>query len=193
MAEDDELNREDRFYKANANNEYMAAVLADCIRNCMLGVASSGEPSSAAYKAAQDFLQLIKLMKHVENVPLTGLFSDAIDEIRPLRTDDIFKEPEHAASRYFDWTISHAAMTGIQFVVESSCHDNAAKGRASKRQSNFLDALRSIEDARKDMNADWEKRRAKDAAAGISSMDRARTTLAAMKATKKPRKPRKKD
>ena len=89
MPEDDADSLEVRFLKANANKDYMAGVLADCIRNCMRGVAS-GDSSSAAYRASQDFLRLIKLTKFAENgVPLMQLFADAINEIRPDRTDDI--------------------------------------------------------------------------------------------------------
>ena len=157
MTEDDGDSLEVRFLKANANKEYMAGVLADCIRNCMRGVAA-GEPSSAAYKASQDFLSLIKLLKYAETgVPLMQLFVDAIDEIRPTRTDDI-GNAETFAERYFESSILSSAQSGIQFIIERSCHDGAAKGRASRRESDFLSSLRRIEEARTEMNKNREKR-----------------------------------
>lgn len=193
MPDDEEESLEVRFLKANANKDYMAGVLADCIRNCMRGVASSSDPTSAGYRATQEFLQLLKLMRFAgDDIRVGQLFADAIDDIRPKRTDDIFNEPEHAAHRYFEWTIDDAAMTGMQFVVEKSCHDNAAKGRAGRRKSDFLSSLRQIDEARRSMNEDWDKRRAKDAAAGVSAKDRALATLAAAKSTNKARKARKK-
>ncbi len=158
MPDEDSDSFEDRFFKANANNEYIAGVLADCIRNCMRGIAS-GDPSSAAYKASQDFLSLIKLLKYAENgVPLMQLFLDAIDEIRPSGTDDIGNQ-ETFAQRYYESSIIIAAQSGIQLVVESSCHDRAAKGRASRRERDFLGSLRDIDEARTEMNKYWESRR----------------------------------
>jgi len=143
-----------QFLKANANHDYMAGVLADCIRHCMRGVAA-GDPSSPAYKATQEFEKLLKLMRHADGVYLYKLFADAIDEVRP-------KQPklggDWRASKYFDHTVMRAAQDGIQFVVESSCGDNAARGRASKRESNFLDAMRRIEEAREEMRKEADAR-----------------------------------
>jgi hypothetical protein len=64
-------------------------------------------------------------------------------------------------------------MSGIQFIVERSCRDNAAKGRASRRESDFLNSLRHIDEDRKEMNRDREKRQASQATSPSSDVDRA--------------------
>lgn len=149
MPEDESDSWEVPFLKANANKDYMAEVLADCIRNCMRGVAS-GDPSSAAFRASQDFAKLIKLIKYAEMpVPIMQLFAQAIDEIRPDRTDDIGNK-ETFAERYVEISIFSAASSGIQYIVERSCSDNAANGRSSRRRSEFLDSLRHIKEAQEE-------------------------------------------
>jgi hypothetical protein len=102
MSDDESESWKVRFLKANANKDYMAWVLADCIRNCMRGVgtAFSGDPSSAAYRASEDFVKLIDLMKYAgDDVRLRQLFVDAIEEIRPVRADGDIGNDETFARR----------------------------------------------------------------------------------------------
>jgi len=165
-----------RFLKANANKDYMAGVLADCIRNCMRGVgtAFSGDPASAANRASEDFAKLIELMKYAgDDVRLRQLFVDAISEIRPIRPDGDIGNDETFARRSFESSKLSAAMSGIQFIVERSCRDNAAKGRASRRESDFLDSLREIDEDREEMIRDREKRQASQGTSPSSDVDRA--------------------
>jgi len=41
-----------------------------------------------------------------------------------------------------------AAQKSIQMIVERSCHDNAARGRANRREDEFVSAVRDIEELR---------------------------------------------
>ncbi len=143
MADDDDLG--EQFLQANSNVDYMASHLADCLRNCMRAVAAT-EPSSATYKAVQDFDMLLKLLVRSKGIRFGELFDKAIAELRPERAEPT---GEGSAYRYYEHTILTAAETGLQLLVESSCADNAAKGRTSSRRSDFLSAIKSIDEAHK--------------------------------------------
>jgi hypothetical protein len=149
----------ERFLKANANVDFMATRLADCLRNCMRAVAA-GDPTSPRYRAVEDFDMLLKLIVRSEGVPLHELFEKAIDELRPERLSLDQLSSEWRAEYCYERSIMSAAESGLQFLVESSCADNAARGRASRRESDFLSAIRRIEAARQDMaqeaNARWQ-------------------------------------
>jgi hypothetical protein len=152
------------FLKANANLDYMANRLADCLRNCMRAVAA-GDAASPCYRAVRDFEVLLKLIVRSDGVPLYALFEKAIDELR-RKSDDLSRDEvssEWRADRYYERSIVGAAESGLQFLVESSCMDNAAGGRASTRKRNFLLAIKNVEEARQEMvreaNARWQSSR----------------------------------
>lgn len=137
MAEDDE-NLGDQFLRINANVDYMAGELAEILRNCMRA-AASGEPTSQTYRAAQGFQTLLKLIGYSESVRTYELFEKAIASIT------VENERDGVESA----TI-HAAQMGMRYLVEKSCGDGAARGRASKRQDEFFAAIKEIEEARED-------------------------------------------
>lgn len=156
---DDKNDAEERFLKANANADFMANRLAECLRNCMRAVAG-GDSSSGVYRAAQDFDILLKLLVHSEGVRLSELFGKAIEEIKP---SPLQISGEWLASKDYDHAIISAAQSGLQLLVESSCADNAARGRASQRERSFLQSIKDIEEARQEMvrEADekWKSRK----------------------------------
>jgi len=175
MPEDESDSWEVRLLKANATEDYMAEVLADCIRNCMRGVAS-GDSSSAVFRASQDFAKLIKLIKYTETrVSVMQLFADAIDEIRPNCMEDIGNK-DTFFERYVDISIFSAASSGIQYIVERSCADNAAKGRASRRKSEFLGSLRHIKEAQEERSREWKQRRVDEQASRNDATNRVTPT-----------------
>ncbi len=141
---DDEESLGEQFLGANANVEYMAHKLADCLRNSMRAVAA-GNPASASFRAVQDFDMVLKLLVRSKGVSLHDLFDKAIEEIRPKPFDPAVDEPLY---RYRENRIRCAAQSAIQMVVERSCDDNAAHGRANRREAEFLNAVREIEDVR---------------------------------------------
>ena len=95
------------------------------------------------YRAVEDLIRFVKLVRlATEDVPLRQLFSGAIDEIRGAPTD------YGSAPGFYDAQVLTAAMRGMQFIVERSCHDNAAKARAPRREQEFIDLLRRIDEAR---------------------------------------------
>ena len=66
------------------------------------------------------------------------IFSAAVSEFHLPREDD--DDGERAALR--------AAREGIKYLVESSCSDNAARGRAARRRDSFERAIYEMEDVR---------------------------------------------
>ncbi len=106
------------------------------IRHCMRSIASSDGGRYQTHEALQDFMALQKLISYSDGVKGYELFDKALAELRPTTEDDL------------DRAILSAAKTGVQLIVERSCPDTAARGRASKREDKFLLALERIEAAR---------------------------------------------
>lgn len=183
----DDESWEERHLKANANEAYMAGVAAELIRNCMRGVAAQNN-ANAAYGATKEFVTLVKLIRYLPGANLMQIFSDAINEIRPPRDDDIGNK-ETFADRYYERSIHSAATAGVRFLVEQSCRDNAAKGRSSRRESEFLDALGRIEQARANMAEQRGKRLALDAPSATDIAERALASIkpSAMPPKRKPK------
>jgi hypothetical protein len=127
---------DDRFLELNANVDYMAGRLADMIRHCMRSIASSDGGRYQALEALQDFVVLRKLIDYSVDVSFYEVFEKALADLR-VRSDDVLDE-----------AILDAAKTGLQLLIELSCSDGAARGRASKRRQDFLDALKHIDEAR---------------------------------------------
>lgn len=130
------MDRDDEaFLRANADIDYMSGRLADLIRNCMRSIAAA-DSGRRTYQALEDFQALLTLIRYSDGVSGHQLFTQAIDELRPEPRDTL------------DRAILDAAKCGIQFLIEMSCSDNAAGGRASTRRMKFLDSLKRIEEVR---------------------------------------------
>lgn len=127
---------QERFLKANARPEYIAGEVTEIIRNLMRAVADS-DPSNATWKAAQLLNNVVELIKRCDE-PLTfyGILLEAVEDLQK-------NLPEQAWDRDY----VHAAQRGMKYLAEVSATDNAARGRASKRLSEFRSA------------ADWGKRK----------------------------------
>jgi len=133
----DNENFSEAFTKANANFDFIAAQFADVLRHLMRAV-SSDDPTSGAYHAAQSMNFVADLLsKTEEKFGFYHLFLKALEE---FRDDSEWGSSEH--------DIVHAANRGIKYIVERSCSDNAARGRASRRQDEFLTAVKMIEEMR---------------------------------------------
>jgi len=130
------MDRDDAHLKLNANVDYMAGRLADMIRHCMRSIASSDGGRRQTYEALQDFVTLRKLIDYSEDVSFYDLFAKALEELRP-ESDDVLES-----------AILDAAKSGLQLLIELSCSDGAARGRAAKRRQDFLNSLKYIEEAR---------------------------------------------
>jgi hypothetical protein len=141
---DDEGDLGDRFLRLNANVDYMAEELAEILRSCMRS-AASGDPTSQTYRAAQTFQTLLKLIKYSDGVSTYELFEKAIISI------SVDSERDGVESA----TIQ-AAQMGMRYLVEKSCGDGAAGGRASKRQAEFFSAINGIEEAREESRRKFE-------------------------------------
>lgn len=147
MADKDDFR--ESFLRANANLDFISYQFADVIRNLMRAAAAN-DPSSAVYKAAEkmDFVADL-LSRTEEKFGFYRVFDKAIAELRD--SDERESGVETA--------IVAAAKDGMKFLVERSCDDNAAHGRASRRRQEFLSALRWIEDERESNRRAWRERK----------------------------------
>src|SRR5262249_34892225 len=132
-------------------------------------------PCKMAGKLGQQTLPTLNEAKIAHNSHALCL-SDALAAVSSRR-----HVKETFARRHFESSILSAANSGVQFIVEKSCHDGFAKALASRRQSDFLRSVDYIDQARAAMNRDWEKRRTSQGAPNTSYVDQA---LAATKAAK---------
>lgn len=125
---DERLSPEERYLRLNANLDYMAGRLADCLRHCMRAVAAAtGDSALARQRAIADFVLLVQLMERSEGVRMGDIFEAAIKEFREVDDDN--------------FATVRAARSGLQFLVELSCSDGFARGRASQRERDFLAAI----------------------------------------------------
>jgi hypothetical protein len=115
------------YLKANARPEYIKSCLADVIRNLMRAVAAD-DHIRGSFAASEELIQVFELIKRCdEHINFHSLMSAAVDEIKECLPED------RDDRRYI-----RAAQQGVKYLVESSATDNAARGRASQRLSNFL-------------------------------------------------------
>lgn len=138
----DELNYREAFLQANARNEVIAAEMEDLLRILMRGIASQN-PSNNVSKAVDKLLWIIDLAARCDDLRLYNVINDALAGFADVDRSDIVERA------YID-----AAKDGMMFLVESSASDGFAKGRASKRQSAFLQSLKPIEFAREQRRRD---------------------------------------
>jgi hypothetical protein len=127
---------DESFLKAMAIPEIITQKLADFLRDCIRASAAS-TPGGQMYSASQNLELLLKLFARSENVRILDLVADAITDLKPEPT-----------GYPLDDAIMRAAQLGSRYLVERSCHDNAARGRARKREAEFLDAIERIEKER---------------------------------------------
>jgi hypothetical protein len=131
----------DTFVRGNANLEFISHQFAAVIRNLMRASVAS-DPQAALHRASEEMNFVAELMsKTEEEFSFHALFARSIKLIKG--TNDHDSEVERAIVR--------AAEQGVKFLVERSCGDNAAAGRASRREDEFLTAIRWIDDARGEM------------------------------------------
>jgi hypothetical protein len=140
------MSASDDFLDANANVEYMAHVLADCLRHSMRATIANDQ-TAGGYRASEEFKALLDLMVRSKGLRLYDLFDRAIAKLRLGQAD----LRERSAYQKYEDAIVAAAQAGLGLLIESSCADNAAAGRASKRQRSFLDSIKYIEVARQEM------------------------------------------
>lgn len=133
---DEDLN--ERLLKANANPAYIADRFADVLRNLVRAVAAN-DPSRPVHLAAEDMRFVSDLLQRCDH-PLSwySLFADAVRRVQATLPDG---EDER---RYVQ-----AAKDGMKYVAEASATDNAARGRASRRLREFLDAIERLVQVRR--------------------------------------------
>jgi hypothetical protein len=123
----------------------MTDELANCVRNCLRGVAAQNG-SSPTRKAAEGLVRLIsQIQKHPgQAVDFAELFQKAVAKIRIVERQEF---AIRSNSDKYDDSIETAARAGMRFIAEKSCADPAAKGRAGKCRSQFIAAVTEINHA----------------------------------------------
>ena len=135
------------FLIANTNLDSIADRFSDVLRNLMRAFAAH-DPAAATYRAVEQMNLVAELLsKTHENIGFYALFTRALEcmDKNSERSD-------------IDKAIIDAAKSGLKFLVERSCDDNAARGRSSRRQREFLDDMRRIEEARDEARRKWDRR-----------------------------------
>jgi hypothetical protein len=147
MAED----FKEAFLKANANKVFICAQFVDVLRDLIRAVAVRDDPSVPVYRAVEQWKFIIDLVQRCEEPVLAkDLFSTAVEALR-VSDQDQQDDVEEA--------VLSAARRGMSFYMEASCTDNAARGRTSRRERDFLSAVESIDSAREHRRRRWEKER----------------------------------
>lgn len=124
--------------KANANKEFICTQFIDVLRDLIRAVAVRDDPSAPIWRATEQWQFITDLISHCEErVSVYEMFSTAVDALRQADEKD-----------EIDGALLIAARLGMSLYVESSCDDNAARGRKSKRRDRFLTAIRQIEEER---------------------------------------------
>ncbi len=125
------------FLKSNANLEFISLQFADVIRDLMRAAVASDGGAAAVSRAARQMKFVVDLLSQTEEkFGFHHIFQRAISDINI----DAFNHPERDALI--------AAQDAVKYLVESSCHDAAARGRASRRLAEFYRAIPMIEDGR---------------------------------------------
>jgi hypothetical protein len=120
----------DGMLKIRAKPDSIAQELSDVLRSLMRAVAAD-DPSSGTTAAAKRMEYIDRLLEHCDE-PLNWhwLFAEAVRNLQSALPDDPHDK------RYVT-----AAQRGMKYLAESSADDPAARGRASQRLSEFLQAI----------------------------------------------------
>jgi len=121
--------------KLNANKDFICGEFTEVLRDLVRSVAASEDCHGGIYRGAERMEFVEKLLAECEDdISWRDLFSAAIQQLRPERDWNDY-----------DFPFIKAAQSGMSMLMEMTCHDNAARGRSSKRQSEFLMSIRRIE------------------------------------------------
>jgi hypothetical protein len=127
----------EEFLKANANPNFIAAQFADVVRDLMRAIAA-GDPSHGLYHVSQRMNLVIDLWKRCpEELSAETLLYSSLRDILGSGADGPVDE-----------ATTQAARSGLKYLIEKSCHDQAARGRASRRETEFLRDVEFIEETR---------------------------------------------
>jgi len=129
----------ERFLKGNANSRYMGHHLAELVRSLVRAMATNSDTSSQLFRASEILTTLIQLMSRADDLRPGEIVQEAAQDLA-------IEEPRDRVNE----AILDAARMGTRYLVESSCADNAARGRSSKRREEFLTAIQWIEEAREE-------------------------------------------
>jgi hypothetical protein len=126
--------------KAHANKDFICAQFTEVLRDLVRVIAVRDDPSAPVSRAAHQWALVQDLIYRCEErISIFEMFSVAVDSLR---------EPDEPGKRHDQVSAAtlRAARTGISLYIEASCCDNAAKGRISQRERNFLSAIKWIKD-----------------------------------------------
>ena len=129
---------DDAFLRANANKDFICSEFTEVLRDLTRALAVVNEPHSAIHRATKKKNFVMELAEHCdEPISFYVLFSEAVRRLRNIESND-----------RIDWRILRAVQAGMSLYAESSCVNNAAKGRISQRETRFFDAIRWMNEAR---------------------------------------------
>lgn len=132
----------ERALQANANADVMAEELADIVRSIMRAAVANSDNRSQTYLATKKLDYFLELFARADSVDLHELVENTVADLTIELPENSVDEP-----------LLRAASAGVRYLIEKSCSDPAAKGRASKRQREFEHAAERIQEDRRQMFA----------------------------------------
>lgn len=133
----------ERFLRANANREYICSEFTEVLRDLIRGVAVISDPARPVSRAAKNMHFVLDLLSYSEEkIGFYDLFSEAVRRLRQYEAESLVEE-----------TMYEAARAGVSMLMEATCADNAARGRVSQRQHDFLHHIKWIDEARSEQRS----------------------------------------
>jgi hypothetical protein len=128
------------FLKANANEEFIGGQFADLLRCLIRALAARQSSAVPIGRAVEHFHEILDLLAHADRpIDLRGAVTNAIDEMRRAN-GHVWRDEDEM----------NTARSAALFLVEASCWDNAARGRASSRWSDLQSDLRDLDEKRQE-------------------------------------------
>ncbi|WP_449042196.1 hypothetical protein [Paracoccus sp. (in: a-proteobacteria)] len=135
---------EKAFLRANAKAPFIGRTLADIVRRVMR--ASINNDGSQRYEAAEAIKLFLDLVSASEDIRLYDVIDQAVADLAVEREWDSYEAD--------NLRIAEAA---TRYLLEMSCKDGFARGRASKRWNDVERGFRVREEMRAWRRRKWEE------------------------------------
>ena len=129
--------------QANSNQQYIDGQVEYLLRTLMRGVGSQ-RPSDSAHKAAEQLNHIVELVRRFPDFDLAASLAEAMYGIANFDSEDSYDAVRFGAAR-----------SGLMYIAEATAHDNAARGRASKRLADFEMAIKTMDEFREERRRRW--------------------------------------
>lgn len=133
----------EQWLQANANAGYMSHVLADLVRRIMR--ASMNRDGGQQYEAMEALKLFLGLVGRSKDVTIHDLIEGAVQGLAVEAADGS------------DGDRLDVAQNATRYLLELSCDDNAARGRASRRWNAVESSFRNLNEMREYRARKWRE------------------------------------